>query len=107
MFRLAYPGMIEDEPVSITADRINISGLLTGDNNAPVGAVLFLHGGGKTNSKSIFRPWQKALAAVGFLTLAIDFRGCGDSSGEFTDGSLTHRLTDARAAVNFLTKVSR
>lgn len=65
--------------------------------------VLLLHGAGKSN-KERFTTLQIALSEKGIASLAIDFRGVGESTGRFQDGSLKNRITDAKNALNILKK---
>lgn len=67
-------------------------------------AVLFLHGftGTKVESHRIFVKTARALAHVGIASLRFDFRGSGDSGGEFSSMTLAGELKDARAALRFL-----
>lgn len=68
--------------------------------------VLILHGGGHGN-KERFLDLQQILFKNNIASLAIDFRGVGQSSGEFIDGSLQHRIEDAKAALVQLKKYTK
>lgn len=57
--------------------------------------VLILHGAGNSN-KLRYEPIMTDLAAVGINTLAFDFSGHGDSSGELCELSLRRRYIQAR-----------
>jgi len=67
-------------------------------------AVLFLHGftGDKIEPYRIFVLTARRLAAAGIAALRIDFRGSGDSDGDFADMSLSSETTDAGAALDYL-----
>jgi dienelactone hydrolase len=69
-----------------------------------VPGVLFLHGftGNKQEPHRLFVAIARELARRGMVSLRIDFRGSGDSEGEFVDASVTSELEDARAALAFL-----
>ena len=69
-----------------------------------VPGVLFLHGftGNKQESHRLFVTIARELARRGMAALRIDFRGSGDSEGEFVEASVTSELEDARAALAFL-----
>lgn len=82
-----------------------IIGRLTIPDNPRV-AILFLHGG-KPGTKERFSYAQDQLCSKGIASLAIDFRGVGESGGDFEDGSLNHRLKDVQAALDFLRKYSK
>src|SRR5262247_2707290 len=67
------------------------------------GAALVLHplptGGGTMHNKVVFRA-ARALNEVGLLTLRINFRGVGESTGEFDGGR--GELEDAGAGLTYL-----
>lgn len=67
------------------------------------GVALVLHplptGGGTMHNKVVFRA-ARALNDAGLLTLRINFRGVGESTGEFDGGR--GELEDARAALTYL-----
>lgn len=65
--------------------------------------VIFLHGGGQSSSKR-FEFLQKYFLELNIASLAIDFRGCGLSEGNFKDGSLSNRIIDAGEAIHFFQK---
>ena len=50
-------------------------------------AVAFFHGftGTKVEPHRIFVKTARELAAIGFYVLRFDFRGCGDSAGDFSE----------------------
>ena len=67
------------------------------------GVALVLHphplGGGTMHNKVVFRA-ASALNDAGLLTLRINFRGVGQSTGEHDEGR--GEIEDARAALNYL-----
>jgi uncharacterized protein len=69
----------------------------------PRGAALVLHphplGGGTMHNKVVFRA-AAALNDAGLLVLRINFRGVGQSTGEYDEGR--GELDDARVALDFL-----
>src|SRR5579859_3010446 len=65
--------------------------------------LLILHGAGHSH-KEKFLNIQKAVLAKGVASLAIDFTGVGESSGEFADGNLAARLQNAKDALQELKK---
>lgn len=75
--------------------------LIAGSTKSP--GMLILHGGGKGN-KERFLDVQYTLFDKGISSLAIDFRGVGQSSGMFAEGSLVNRFQDAKAALQELKK---
>lgn len=75
-------------------------------NSKNVPAVLICHGlGGDKNGK--FRTYvtlASMLAQHGIASLRFDYRGCGDSEGEFGDVTIESQIQDALAAAQWLKK---
>ncbi len=67
-------------------------------------AVLFLHGftGSRHEAHRLFVLTARALAQAGIASLRIDFRGSGDSSGDFSEMTIESELQDAVASLRFL-----
>ena len=66
-------------------------------------AVLICHGfgGNKCGKHRVYVGMAEALARRGIATLRVDFRGCGDSEGSFSEGSLSGYVRDLHAVVNW------
>lgn len=99
----AVPGVaaadIQRLPISLEVDGITLSGTLfrpTQTGKRP--AVLCLHGFADSSSEML--PVCENLAHLGYVALALDFRGCGRSTGraEFARGE----VQDALAALAYL-----
>jgi hypothetical protein len=84
--------------IPIISDGLTLQGTIIAPPSTDAGCgVLFMHGGGTAN-RTRYADWQSRLCSIGVSSLAFDFRGCGDSEGRFTEGSLLHRIDDACAA---------
>ena len=72
-------------------------------SGAPLGTALVLHphplGGGTMHNKVVFRA-ASALSDAGLITLRINFRGVGQSTGEHDEGR--GELEDVRAGLQYL-----
>lgn len=68
--------------------------------------VLMCHGlaGNKTGRFRIYVHLAKALAKAGIASLRVDFRGCGDSDGEFAEATVKKFLNDANVSLQHLIK---
>src|SRR5215216_5561007 len=72
---------------------------------SPKGVALVLHphplGGGTMHNKVVFRA-SSALNDAGLVTLRVNFRGVGQSTGEHAEGR--GEVEDVRAALDYLEK---
>lgn len=68
--------------------------------------ALLLHGftGNKVETHRLFVKLSRALADRGIASLRIDFRGSGDSDGDFEDMTVRTEIADAQEAVKFLAR---
>lgn len=93
------------EPVVITIQNQKIIGVFhRPEGNGPFPAVLVCHGlgGNKVGCCRLYVHIAQALAEKGIATLRIDFRGSGDSEGNFIDMTVESQINDAIAALNYL-----
>ncbi|MGQ9903870.1 MAG: alpha/beta hydrolase family protein [Anaerolineae bacterium] len=72
--------------------------------DGPHPAVMLLHGltGSRIESHRFFVHLARALAARGIAALRFDFRGSGDSEGEFQDMTAPGELSDAKAGLDWM-----
>lgn len=69
-----------------------------------IAAVAMLHGftGHKSEAHRLFVHIARALCDAGFIVLRFDFRGSGDSDGDFEDMTVPKEVSDASKAISFL-----
>jgi len=72
-------------------------------------AALLLHGftGNKSETHRMFVKLARQLVAEGIGVLRFDFRGSGDSDGEFEQMTIRSQIADAQEAVRFLARHKR
>ena len=74
------------------------------DCDALCPAVVFFHGftGTKVEPHRIFVKTARELAAIGFYALRFDFRGSGDSEGDFSEMTIGGEISDAIKSIDIL-----
>jgi len=75
--------------------------------DSPCPAVLIVHGygGNKCGKNRLYVRIANQLARAGIAVLRFDFRGSGDSDGEFHDMTLDTELSDFHCALNYLKNI--
>ncbi|MYB00247.1 alpha/beta fold hydrolase [Candidatus Poribacteria bacterium] len=73
-------------------------------SDTPCPAVAFFHGftGTKVEPHRIFVKTARELAAIGFYALRFDFRGSGDSEGDFSEMTIGGEISDAIKSIDVL-----
>ncbi|HUO57746.1 MAG TPA: alpha/beta fold hydrolase [bacterium] len=94
-----------EKPVSFRVNGQKIAGVLhlpEGPGRRP--AVVFLHGfgGNRMEAHRLFVKTARSLAEKNIASLRFDFRGSGESEGNFKDMSVSGEIQDAVAAVDFI-----
>ena len=97
----------ERELVELTNEGTKIFGVIhrpIGEKNPPI--VIFCHGlaGHKIGRHRMYVQLSECLSHVGIASFRFDFRGSGDSEGEFGEMSLKGEISDAVKAIEFITK---
>lgn len=90
------------EECVITSDGLKLRGILALPNSYSKG-VIFLHGGGRSNSTR-YEYLQHRLLDENIASIAFDMRGCGRSEGEFTESNLANRKRDTVQVANYFLK---
>jgi dipeptidyl aminopeptidase/acylaminoacyl peptidase len=83
----------------------NLYGMLhLPEGPTPCPAVALLHGftGHRSESHFIFTKQARHLAQHGIAALRFDFRGSGESEGDFADMTIEGEISDAAAALDWL-----
>lgn len=72
--------------------------------SGPFPCVLICHGlaGNKIGRYRLYVHLSERLSALGIASFRVDFRGSGDSEGEFSDTTLESEVSDAIVALNYL-----
>ena len=95
------------EPITFVNEGQKLIGVLhrpaAADRDKTPAVVLF-HGftGTKVEPHRIFVKAAEALARAGIVALRFDFRGSGDSEGDFEDMTLPGEISDARVSLDYV-----
>jgi len=83
-----------------TLDGLHLAGTVVEPENRPVGAVVFVHGGGVTREEGgFFTRLATGLGEAGLASLRFDLRGHGRSGGRQEELTLSAILNDIRVAI--------
>lgn len=97
----------ERSQITLNSDGLKVFGVLhlphaAKDKKVP--GVLFCHGfgGNKSGKFRLSVRLSEQLSLLGIASLRIDFRGSGDSEGDFKESTIKSQLDDARLGMDFL-----
>lgn len=95
---------MKDEHIKIRSDNeVILSAVLTLPEDEVKGAVILAHGiTGEKHEGGSYAKLAKLLAKENLISLRFDFRGHGESTGNFTDMTIEGEIKDLAAAVKFL-----
>ena len=96
-----------ETPVTFDCKGQQIVGMLhLPEGRGRVPAALLMHGftGTKVESHRLFVKISRALAEHGIASLRFDYRGSGDSAGDFEEMTIRSEIADALEAVRFLAR---
>ena len=99
-----------ESPVAFSCRGQQIVGMLhLPDKRGRFPVALLLHGftGTKSEIHRMFVKLSRELAAHGVASLRFDFRGSGDSAGEFEELTVRSEIADALEAIKFLRRHRR
>lgn len=98
---------MRERPIIFYNQGQHLNGVLhsPADCDALCPAVALFHGftGTKVEPHRIFVKTARELAAVGFYALRFDFRGSGDSEGDFSEMTIGGEISDAIKSIDVLT----
>ncbi|MGL5008861.1 MAG: alpha/beta hydrolase family protein, partial [Paracoccaceae bacterium] len=105
-----FPAMATETEVTIPSPLGDIIGTLNTPDGDPAPVVLLFHGftGARdelpvaTTEEGVFSRTARMLAEQGYASLRIDFRGSGESPGEFADTTFEGQIADGMAAMEWL-----
>ncbi len=91
-------------PVTFPSDNQAIFGVLHVPERAPAPGVVMCHGftGHKAETHRLFVNTARDFCRHGLVVLRFDFRGSGDSAGEFQEMTISREIADAKAALDFI-----
>jgi uncharacterized protein len=87
-------------PLLVDGQKIDFTLFTTRNTSASKPAFLFLHGWTSRKDRHVLR--AEKINTLGVTSMAISFRGHGDSEGDFDKLSRADHLKDALAAYDFL-----
>jgi len=91
-------------PVTFLSDNDAIFGVLHAPERNPAPGVVMCHGftGHKAETHRLFVNTARDFCRHGLAVLRFDFRGSGDSAGEFQEMTISREIADAKAALDFI-----
>jgi pimeloyl-ACP methyl ester carboxylesterase len=98
---------VTEEPLFFPSNGYRLFGMLHRPRRSAHGGILFCHGftGHHIESHRLFVQAARFFQSEGFLVLRFDYRGSGNSEGEFSDGTPATHVEDAATAWSLLSGV--
>lgn len=108
---LPFGAMAGEEVMSFDSQGGKVVGTLSLPDGGPAPVVLLFHGFTGTRDElpvattedGVFSRTARLLAAAGYASLRIDFRGSGESDGSFADTTFEGQIADGLKAVEVMT----
>jgi len=95
---------MEEIPVFIKNMGEKISGVIHVPNETPAPTVVFCHGftGHRIEDHRLFVRAARRMSREGIAAVRFDFRGSGESGGEFEDMTISSEMSDLNTVLSFL-----
>ncbi|MGQ9479627.1 MAG: alpha/beta hydrolase [Thermoproteota archaeon] len=95
---------MEEIPIFLSNMGEKISGVIHVPDRVPAPAVLFCHGftGDRIETHRLFVRAARRITREGFVAFRFDFRGSGESEGEFEDMTVSSEISDLNVVIDFL-----
>jgi esterase/lipase len=95
---------MKEIPVFIKNMGEKISGVIHVPDETPAPAVVFCHGftGHRIEDHRLFVHAARRMSREGFVAVRFDFRGSGESDGEFENMTVSSEISDLNAVLSFL-----
>ncbi len=107
---LALPALAQEEVISFESQGQKVVGTLSLPEGGPAPVVILFHGftGTRdelpiaTTEEGVFSRTARLLREAGYASLRIDFRGSGESEGDFADTTYEGQVADGLKAVEVM-----
>jgi alpha-beta hydrolase superfamily lysophospholipase len=87
------------EEVEVSLSGVSAAGTVHMPASDPAGTVVFFHGRGGARKRH--QPAAARVAAMGFVCVTYDFRGCGETEGSAGELTLSDWIADAQSGVDW------
>lgn len=95
---------MEEIPVFLKNEEEKISGIMHVPDKTPAPTVVFCHGftGHRIEDHRLFVRAARSMSREGFVAVRFDFRGSGESEGEFENMTVSSEISDLNTVLSFL-----
>jgi alpha-beta hydrolase superfamily lysophospholipase len=97
---------MDEIPVFISNAGEKIHGIIHVPDKTPAPAVVFCHGftGNRVEAHRLFVRAARRISREGMVAVRFDFRGSGESEGEFENMSVSSEISDLNAVLSFISE---
>ncbi|NHV98469.1 MAG: alpha/beta hydrolase [Thaumarchaeota archaeon] len=95
---------MEEKPIFVTVIGERIHGVMHVPDETPAPTVVFCHGftGNRVEAHRLFVRAARKMSREGIAAVRFDFRGSGESEGEFENMTVSSEITDLNSVLSFL-----